>query len=254
MLKMDLKKRWMLFGIRLTRLFPFLHRSKMAIGDAMILSCTLTMPKSLDGADWPEGKTPLLVMFRAPKGMNPTSELLIAPPRKDGGKPDRSQYTKSPLEPTPLFGGAAYIFVTDNFDQRLYYIVRCTDGDKVVEADPIISKIDVGPSGFSMEFAQTDGATPVRFNWAPAPNPDHWIHFLVVSQGNELYTGIYTRKTDWMYGEFGDLPYYIHDPMSTKPLQAGQEYDLMYHAVDNDGWVSMSCMRSFQIRSTDSPS
>ena len=53
-------------------------------------------------------------------------------------------------------------------------------------------------------------------------------------------------------GEFGDLPYYIHDPMSTKPLQAGQEYDLMYHAVDNDGWVSMSCMRKFEIRSADS--
>ncbi|MCH8979418.1 MAG: hypothetical protein IH945_09295 [Armatimonadetes bacterium] len=248
---MDLKKRWMLLGIRLAKLLPFLHRAKMAVGDSMVLSCTLTMPGRPDGTQWPDGRLPLLVMFRAPKGMA-GGELLVAEPTSGGGKPVRTAYRNLELEPMPLFGGAAYVFVTDNYDERLWYIVRCEDGDRTVEADPVLSKIDVGPSGFDMAFARSDGALPTSFGWQEAPNPDHWIHFLVISQGDELYTGIYTRNTRWLYGEFGDLPYYIHDPMKTKPLKAGEEYGLMYHAVDNDGWVSMSCMRSFHAGSADS--
>ena len=247
-MKHGLKKQWMLFGIALAKLFPFLRRAKMKVGDSKVLSCTLTMPTMLDGSDWP-GNKPLLVMFRAPKGMV-GGELLVAEPTSGGGKPVRTAYTNLELEPMPLFGGAAYVFVTDNYDERLWYIVRCDDGDRTVEADPVLSKIDVGPSGFDKEFARPDGALPPMFGWQEAQNPDHWIHFLVVSQGEELYTGIYTRNTSWLYGEFGDLPYYIHDPLKTKPLKAGESYDLMYHAVDNDGWVSMSCMRQFTAGGT----
>lgn len=53
---MDLKKRWMLLGIRMAKLFPFLHRAKMAVGDAMVLSCTLTMPGRPDGTEWLGGR------------------------------------------------------------------------------------------------------------------------------------------------------------------------------------------------------
>ena len=244
------KKQWMLFGIAVAKLFPFLHRAKMKVGDAMVLSCTLTMPTMPDGTEWPDRK-PLLVMFRAPKDMK-GGELWVAKPLPDGRKPAREAYKRLDLEPIPLIGGAAYVFVTDNFDERLLYIVRCEGNGRVQEADPVLSKIDEGPSGFSMDFVETDGEIPTSFGWREAPNPDHWIHFLVVSQGDTLLSGIYIRRNDWMYGQFGDLPYYIHDPMNTKPLEAGEEYDLMYHAVDNDGWVSMSCMRKFEIRSADS--
>lgn len=245
-MKYGIKKTWMLFGIAMARLFPFLHRAKMAVGDAMVLSCTLTMPKKPDGSGWPGGRLPLLVMFRPPKGFGPNSQLMVADPQADGSRPDGASYVDARSHAMPLYGGAAYVFVTDNFDARKWYIVRCTDGARVVEADAVVSKIDKGPSGFSMDFVTTDGDVPSQFEWSPAPNPDHWIHFLVVGRGDELMTGIYTRKTHWLYGQFGDLPYYIHDPMSTKPMQRGTEYDLMYHAVDKEGWVSMSCIRRFR--------
>lgn len=230
------KKKWMLFGIAMAKMFPFLHRAKMAVGDSMVLSCTLTMPTMPNGNPWPDRK-PLLVMFRAPKKHSGGGELWVAA----GDNPDRSQFTKLDIQPMPLFGGKAYVFVTDNFDQRLWYIVKCDD----VEADPVLSKIDVAPSGFSMEFVKADLNAPATFDWPPAPNDNHWIHFLVVSQGDELLTGIYTSRTSWLYGQFGDLPYYIHDPMNTPEMMAGQEYNIMYHAVDLEGWVSMSCMRNF---------
>ena len=138
----------MLLGIHVAKLLPFLHRAKMAVGDSMVLSCTLTMPTMLDGSDWPDRK-PLLVMFRAPKGMK-GGDLLVAEPAPGGEKPVRSAYINSEMEPVPLFGGAAYVFVTDNYDKRLWYIVRCAGGGRTVEADPVLSKIDVGPSGFDV--------------------------------------------------------------------------------------------------------
>lgn len=238
-----LKKQWMLFGITMAKLFPFLHKAKMKVGDAMVLSCTLTMPIMLDGKNWPD-KKPLLVMFRAPKDMD-GGELWVADPLPDGKSPPRETFEKLSTKPMPLMGGAAYIFITDNFDQRRWYIVRCEGNDRTQEADPVLSKIDQGPSGFEMQFVETDNELPTTFDWQEAPNDDHWIHFLVVSQNNNLLSGIYTSHTKWLYGQFGDLPYYIHDPMKTQPLKANEEYDIMYHAVDNEGWVSMSCMRKF---------
>jgi hypothetical protein len=183
-------------------------------------------------------------MFRAPKDMT-GGELWVAPPKPDGTAPERDAFKKMDLPPMPLLGGAAFIFVTDNYDKRLWYIVRCEGNNRVQEADPVLSKINVGPSGFSTEFVAPDEDLPTTFGWEEAPNPDHWIHFLVVSQGENLLSGIYTRHTEWTFGQFGDLPYYIHDPMRTEKMKPGQTYELMYHAVDNDGWVSMSCMRQF---------
>ena len=235
----------MLFGITMARAFPFLQRTKMAVGDAMVLSCTLTMPTRLDGSPWPGGKRPLLVMFRPPKGMK-SGELFVADPLPGGGKPPLSDYQRLALEPMPLFGGAAYVFVTDNFDQRRYYIVQCTDGQKVTEADPVISKIDAGPSGFSEKFVSVDPSLPAAFSWPVAANADHWIHFIVINQEDRLLSGVYMRNNDWVYGQLADLPYYIHDPMRMSPLKVGETYGLMYHAVDMDGWVSMSCVRSFE--------
>lgn len=242
-----IKKRWMLMGIAVARLFPFLQKTKMAMGDAMVLSCTLTMPTKFDGLEWPGGKSPLLVMFRPPKGMN-SGVLWVADPLLNGARPKRQDYRRVDCDPLPLFGGAAYVFVTDNYDKRRYYVVQCTDGQKVTEADPVVSKINVSPSGFSEEFVSVDPSLPAAFSWPTAPNADHWIHFIVISQANQLMSGVYMRNTDWVYGQLADLPYYIHDPLNMTPLNRGATYALMYHAVDLDGWVSMSCVRSFEIK------
>jgi hypothetical protein len=61
----------------------------------------------------------------------------------------------------------------------------------------------------------------------------------------QMLAGIYLRKTSWTYGLLSDLPYYIHDPLHTMPLRSGETYELMYHAVDADGWVTQLCMRTF---------
>ncbi len=239
------KKGWMLFGIRLARCFPFLHAAKMRVGDAMVLACTLTMPRTPEGAEWPEGKLPLLVMFRPPKGAS-GGDLHAAGPKPDGARPDKTEFEKQDVPAMPLFGGKAFVFVTCNFDRPTEYFVRCRVGDRIVDSGIVISKIDRGPTPFSEEFVAASPDAPTRFSWPPAPNPDHWIHFLVVSKGVEMLAGIYLRKTRWTYGVLGDLPYYIHDPLHAPPLENGVDYDLMYHAVDADGWVTQMCMTTFR--------
>lgn len=239
-----IQKHWMLLGITLARWFPFLHAAKMRVGDSMVLACTLTMPKTLDGAPWPEGRLPLLVMFRPPKGAF-GGELYVAEPKQDGSPPDKSEFEKQDVPAMPLFGGKAFVFVTDNFDRPSKYFVRCRAGDRTVDSGIVVSKIDRGPTPFSEDFVRVEAGAPTSFSWPEAPNPDHWIHFLVVSKGMEMLAGIYLRKTRWTYCELGDLPYYIHDPYHAPPLENGEVYDLMYHAVDAEGWVTQMCMRQF---------
>lgn len=237
-------KRWMLFGITLARWFPGLHRAKMKAGDAMVLACTLTMPRMPDGSEWPGGTLPLLVMFRPPKG-GAGGELFSAEPGADGTRPAKSEFSEANVPAMPLFGGKAFVFVTDNLDRPTEYFVRCEVANRVVDSGIVASKIDRRPTPFSQDFVSITRADPPTFSWPAAPNPDHWIHFLVVSKGMEMLAGIYLRKTQWTYGRLGDLPYYIHDPLNTTALQSGETYDLMYTAVDADGWVTQLCMRSF---------
>lgn len=239
-----IQKHGMLLGITLARWFPFLHAAKMRVGDSMVLACTLTMPRTPDGAEWPERGLPLLVMFRPPKGAF-GGELYAAEPKRDGSRPEKLEFEKQDVPAMPLFGGKAFVFVTDNFDRPTEYFVRCRVGDRAVDSGIVVSKIDRGHTPFSQDFVAASPGDPPSFSWPPAPNSDHWIHFLVVSKGMDMLAGIYLRKTSWIYGELGDLPYYIHDPLNTPLLKEGETYDLMYHAVDADGWVTQLCMRTF---------
>ena len=240
-----IQKHWMLLGITLARWFPFLHAAKMHVGDSMVLACTLTMPNTPDGAEWPCGRLPLLVMFRPPKGAH-GGELYAAESKPNGARPDKSEFTKLEVLAMPLFAGKAFVFVTDNFDRPTEYFVRCRVGNQTVNSGVIVSKIDRGPTPFAQDFVKVEPRRPPVFEWPAAPNPDHWIHFLVVSRGMEMQAGIYLRKTRWTYGVLGDLPYYLHDPLHAPPLEKGETYGLMYHAVDADGWVTQMCMRSFR--------
>lgn len=241
-----IQKRWMLFGITLARRFPFLHAAKMRVGDSMVLACTLTMPRMPNGADWPEGRPPLLVMFRPPKGSF-GGQLFAAERNTDGSRPAKGDFREQSTPAMPLFGGKAFAFVTDNYDRPTEYFVRCTSSEgKTVDSGVVVSKLDRGPTPFSEKFVQVSAGRPRSFSWPEAPNPDHWIHFLVVSRGMEMLAGIYLRKTSWLYGALSDLPYYIHDPLNSASLEDGEVYDLMYHAVDADGWVTQLCMRTFQ--------
>ena len=237
----------MLFGITLARWAAPLKKWKMAVGDNMVLSCLLTTPKQFDGSDWPGGKPPLLAMFRPPKGAG-RWELLAAEPTPENPNPKKQDFKKLDLEAMPLFGGKAYIFVTDNYDRPTRYIVRCHKGGRVEDSDIMLSKIDKGPTPFSQEFVSVDPGAPVEFTWPDPPNKDHWIHFLVVAEGEELLTGVYTRRTAWQYPRVSDLPYYIHDPMKAPKMRKGKTYYMMYHAVDSDAWVTQLCERTFTCR------
>lgn len=239
------QKHWMLLGITVARWFPFLHAAKMKVGDSMVLACTLTLPSAPDGSPWPDGRPPLLVMFRPPKGAH-GGELYAANPKQDGTRPDKSEFRRQDVPAMPLYGGKAFVFVTRNFDRPTEYFVRCKVNDQTVDSGIVVSKIDEGPSPFCESFAVVDSGSPPTFSWPPAPNPNHWIHFLVVSEGDDMLAGIYLRGTRWPYGMLGDLPYYIHDPLKTRPLRKEAQYDLMYTAVDADGWVTQLCMRSFR--------
>ena len=98
-----------------------------------------------------------------------------------------------------------------------------------------------------MDLVQVEGKLPPSFSWPRSSNPAHWIHFLTVSQDDRLLTGVYSHETNWKYPKLTGLPYYIHDPLDAPALASGQTYQLMYMAVDKDGWVSDLCIRSFNV-------
>lgn len=131
----------MLLGITLARWFPFLHAAKMRVGDSMVLACTLTMPRTPEGAEWPNERLPLLVMFRPPKGAF-GGELYAAERKPDGTRPHRKEFKKQDVSAVTLFGGKAFVFVTDNFERPTEYFIGCRSGDRIVDSGTVVSKID----------------------------------------------------------------------------------------------------------------
>ncbi|MGC8667222.1 MAG: hypothetical protein ACP5VE_03770 [Chthonomonadales bacterium] len=108
------------------------------------------------------------------------------------------------------------------------------------------SKVHQVPTVFEPKLVQVEPGVPTVFRWPAPNNPQHWIHFLTVARGERLLAGVYLRTTQWPYPRLSDLPYYVHDPLHTEPLEPGVVYELMYMAVDGDGWVTHLCMRQFQ--------
>jgi hypothetical protein len=242
-----LYKRWMLFGIFLARWIAPLQKWKMAVGDSMVLACTLTMPTQPDMTPWPEKTVPLLVMFRPPKGASGPYELWEAQPDAETPAPAKDRFEKTGYAAMPLYEGRAYLFVTDNLGRPAHYFVRCYNGPQYTDSGIIVSKLHEGQTRFHMDMVSVEPGSPTVFRWPRAANANHWIHFLIVAQGDRLLTGIYLRGTEWPYPKLSDLPYYIHDPLHAPPLQKGQTYQLMYMAVDNDGWVSDLCSRMLPL-------
>ncbi|MCH7951573.1 hypothetical protein IH980_02445 [Patescibacteria group bacterium] len=217
------------FAAKLSYKSSVLQNSKVWFGKQFILACIYGgeaefLKKS--------GKEPATILFRPASEVENLELWECSPSVKNCDK--TKNYNKSKAKLKKLLGGSIYAFITNNFDKHTYYIVKGKLKGIPIHSTSVVSKLH---KDSTKKINKDLKKEKDFFRWSNSKGSKFWISFLLIAEGKNMLTAVYTFKNFWNFPSLKNIPYHYHKEHPVPKFKKGKTYKAMYMPVDKEGWI-----------------